>query len=145
MTSSAAVHTISVTGAAADRQSGAVVRHTLEQYKFRELAYPHNTLLQQWARLARAVLCTDRDDRDHLLQASVRNPALAEATCTVWFSRMILHHAGKVALTNPKPEILRVQLASKATDRCALTLRLRRLLPRNHVKASGKALPGHTA
>jgi len=31
-----------------------------------------NTLLQQWARLARAVLCTDRDDRDHLLQASVR-------------------------------------------------------------------------
>ncbi len=28
--------------------------------------------LQQWARLARAVLCTDRDDRDHLLQAEVR-------------------------------------------------------------------------
>jgi hypothetical protein len=25
--------------------------------------------------LARAVLCTDRDDRDHLLQAEVRQPA----------------------------------------------------------------------
>ena len=32
--------------------------------------------LQQWARLARAVLCTDRDDRDHLLQAEVRLPTL---------------------------------------------------------------------
>ena len=33
--------------------------------------------LQQWARLARAVLCTDRDDRDHLLQAEVKlKPAM---------------------------------------------------------------------
>jgi hypothetical protein len=30
-----------------------------------------NNVLQQWARLARAVLCTARDDRDHLLQALV--------------------------------------------------------------------------
>jgi hypothetical protein len=29
-------------------------------------------LLQQWARLARVVLCTARDDGDHLQQAQVR-------------------------------------------------------------------------
>jgi len=145
MTSSAAVHTFAVAGVAAGRQSGAVVRHALEQYKIRGLAYPHNTLLQQWARLARAVLRTDRDDRDHLLQASVRDPAMAEATCTVWFSRFILHHADRTALTNPAPGIRRVRLNSKATDICALALRAGRLLPRNYVKANSKALPRHTA